>query len=69
MSQVAELLKEVSKLDPTDRVELISSLLEDLDPTPHHVSDEDAARRLQELKSGQVAGMSEQEFWRACGRK
>jgi putative addiction module component (TIGR02574 family) len=68
MSQVAELLKEASKLDPADRAELVSSLLEDLDPSPHFVSDEEALRRVDELRSGKVAGLTEEEFWRACGR-
>lgn len=68
MTQVATLLKEASQLDLHDRAELVSSLLEDLDPDPHHVSDEEAFRRLQELKSGKVAGLSEEEFWKACGR-
>lgn len=35
MPQVAELLREAAKLDVKDRAELISSLLEDLDPSPH----------------------------------
>ncbi len=68
MSQVAELLKEASKLDRLDRAELVSSLLEDLDPSPHRVSDEEALQRLRELKSGQVEGLSEEDFWKACGR-
>ena len=68
MSQVAELLKEASKLDPLDRAELVSSLLEDLDPSPHWVSDEEVFRRLEDLKSGRVKGLSEEEFWKACGR-
>ena len=68
MSNVAVLLKEASKLDRLDRVELISSLLEDFDPTPHYVSDEEAKRRLDDLKSGKVDGLSEEEFWKACGR-
>jgi len=68
MSQVAVLLKEASKLDRLDRVELISSLLEDFDTTPHYVSDEEAIRRLSDLKSGMVEGLSEEEFWKACGR-
>ena len=68
MSQVAELLKEASKLSPLDRAELVTSLLEDLDPSPHYVSDEEALERLQELKSGKVKGLSEDEFWKACGR-
>ncbi|MES2658387.1 MAG: addiction module protein [Verrucomicrobiota bacterium] len=69
MSDVAELLKKASKLDRVDREELISSLLEDLDQNPHHVSDEEALRRLEDLKSGKVKGLSEEEFWKACGRR
>jgi len=68
MSQVAKILKEASKLDRLDRAELVSSLLEDLDPLPHYVTDEEASRRLEELKTGQVQGLSEEGFWKACGR-
>lgn len=68
MSHVEELLREASKLGRTDRAELISSLLEDLDPTPHSVTDAEAMQRLEDLKSGKVEGLSEGEFWKACGR-
>ena len=68
MSDVSGLLKEASKLDRIDRAELISSLLEDIDPNPHCVSDEEALRRLEDLKSGHVKGLSEEQFWKACGR-
>lgn len=68
MPQVAELLREAAKLDVKDRAELISSLLEDLDPSPHYVSDEEALQRLSDLKSGKVKGLSEEDFWKACGR-
>lgn len=68
MSQVADLLKKASNLDTLDRVELVSSLLEDLDPSPHNVSDEEALERLQDLKSGKVQPLTEKEFWKACGR-
>ncbi len=69
ITQVAELLKEASKLDLPDRAELVSSLLEDLDPQPHYVSDEEVFERLEELKSGKVQGPSKEEFWKACGRQ
>jgi hypothetical protein len=69
MTQVAELLKEASKLDLPDRAELVSSLLEDLDAQPHYVSDEEVFERLEELKSGKVQGLSKEEFWKACGRQ
>jgi len=68
MSQVEDLLKEASKLDRLDRAELVSSLLEDLDPSPHCVSDEEALQRLEALKSGKVEGLSKEAFWKACGR-
>lgn len=67
MTQVTALLKEASKLDLPDRVELVSSLLEDLDPEPHYVSDEELIERLEELKSGKVKGLTEEEFWKTCG--
>ncbi len=62
LSQVTELLKEVSKLDALDRAELIASLLEELDPSPHYVSDEEALQRLHDLRSGRVKGLSEDEL-------
>ena len=68
MSQVAELFREASKLDRIDRAELISSLIEDLDPNPHCVTDEEALQRLNDLKSGGPKRLSEEEFWKACGR-
>ena len=69
MTQVTALLKEASKLGLPERAELVSSLLEDLDPQPHYVSDEEVFERLEELKSGKVQGLSRQEFWKACGRE
>ncbi len=68
MTQVAALLKEASKLDLPERAELVSSLLEDLDPEPHYVSDEEVLERLEELRSGKVKGLTEEEFSKACGR-
>jgi hypothetical protein len=68
MTQVTALLKEVSKLDLPDRAELVSWLLEDLDSEPHYVSDEEVLERLEELRSGNVKGLTKEEFWKACGR-
>lgn len=68
MLQVVELLKEASKLDRLDRAELVSSLLEDLDSEPHYVSDEEAVQRLEDLKTGRIEGLSEEAFWKQCGR-
>ena len=68
MSQVAQLINQASTLDSVDRLELVSSLLEDLDPSPHYVSDEEALKRRDDLLSGKVTGLNEDEFWKACGR-
>ena len=68
MTQVTALLKEASKLDLPERAELVSSLLEDLNPEPHYVSDGEVLERLEELRSGKVKGLSQEEFWKACGR-
>ena len=68
MTQVTALLKEASKLGLPERNELVSSLLEDLDPEPHYVSDGEVLERLEELRYGKVKGLSEEEFWKACGR-
>jgi putative addiction module component (TIGR02574 family) len=68
MRQVTALLKEALKLNLTERAELVSSLLEDLDPEPHDVSDEEVLERYEELKSGKVKGLTKEEFWKACGR-
>jgi hypothetical protein len=68
LKQVTALLKEASKLDLTERAELVSLLLEDLEPKPNYVSDEEVFERLEELKSGKVKGLTNEEFWQACGR-
>ncbi|MFT5634281.1 MAG: putative addiction module component (TIGR02574 family) [Rubritalea sp.] len=68
MSEVAKLIKKASVLGLDDRVELVSSLLEELDPHPHYVSDQEVEQRFQDLKSGKVKGLTEEEFWKACGR-
>lgn len=59
---------EASKLDLPERAELVSSLLENLDPEPHYDSDGEVLGRLEELRSGKVKGLSEEKFWKACGR-
>ena len=69
MSQVAQLLNDASTLDSQDRLELLTSLLEDLDPSPHYVTDEEALKRRDDLVSGKVKGLNEEEFWKACGRR
>lgn len=68
METIEAILEEASSLNYDKRVVLVSSLLEDLNPIEHDVSDEEALDRLSELKTGKVKGLSESEFWEACGR-
>lgn len=68
MTTVSEILEHASKLDRIDRVKLVSSLLEDLEPQPHDVSNDEVLRRRDELKNGGTTGKSEEEFWPKCGR-
>ena len=68
MVRVHELIDAASALSVSDRAELVASLLEELDPHPHLVSDEEALKRRDALLSGEVAELSEEEFWKACGR-
>ena len=68
MVTVASILDDASRIDYSQRVELISALMEDLDPSPHHVSDQEGHQRLEELRSGAAQPLGEEEFWKACGR-
>jgi hypothetical protein len=68
MSQVSEVRDAAARLSTEDRAELAVFLLEGLDDTPHHVSDDEAIRRRDELASGAITGLSRDEFRKACGR-
>jgi hypothetical protein len=68
MSQVAEIRKVVCHLSASDRAELAAFLLGTLDETHYWVDDEEVSRRRDELNSGQVTGLSLEEFKMACER-
>ncbi|WP_369335607.1 addiction module protein [Luteolibacter arcticus] len=68
MSQVSEIRQAASKLSIQERAELAVFLLEDLDDSPHSVSDEEVLRRRDEMASGAVTGLTMEEFRKACGR-
>lgn len=68
MIQVAELCEVVCHLSAPDRAELAVFLLGTLDETHYWVDDEEVSRRRDELTSGQVKGLSLEEFKTACGR-
>ena len=66
MLDLADLINAASKLDRSERAALISSLLENLETSPHHVTDDEALDRLESLKSGKTKGLTDEQFWAAC---
>ena len=62
---ITEIRDEALRLDEEDRAELVASILESLDGADPNDSDEDslaeARRRGEELASGDVKGLSEEE--------
>ncbi|MCW1886832.1 addiction module protein [Luteolibacter flavescens] len=68
MSQVSDIRQAASRLSLEERAELAVFLLDGLEDAPHHVTDEEALRRRDELVSGAVSGLSREEFRKACGR-
>jgi hypothetical protein len=68
MTEVAQLREAASHLSTPDRAELAVFLLGTLEDTHHWVEDDEVVRRREELDSGEVKGLSLEEFKRACGR-
>ncbi len=68
MTEIAQLREAVSQLSPPDRAELAAFILGGLDEAHHWVDDEEAMRRRDELESGEVKGLTVEEFRKACGR-
>ena len=68
MTQVSEIRNAAKELAPSDRAELAVFLLGSLENTHHWVEDDEVMRRRDELDSGEVEGISREEFNRQCGR-
>ena len=68
MTEVDQLQEAASRLPSPDRARLAAFLLETLEETHYWVDDEEVARRGEELDSGAVRGLTDAEFWAACGR-
>jgi hypothetical protein len=68
MTEVAQLREAASHLSPPDRAELAVFLLGTLEDTHHWVEDDEVIRRREELESGELKGLTLEEFKRACGR-
>jgi len=67
MSTVTEISAALRRLPTDERLSLLHEFAEELG-SAWDSSDKEAIQRLDDLKSGQVQGLSEEEFWKACGR-
>lgn len=68
MSEIGQLREAVSRLSPPDRAELAAFILGSLDEGHHWVDDEEVMRRIDELDSGEVKGLTLSQFREDCGR-
>ena len=68
MTKVAEIREAVAVLPSGERAELAAFLLGGLDNTHYWVDDDEVRRRSSELDSGEVKGLTHEEFLKACGR-
>ena len=62
MNEIEELRESALKLAPKDRAAFAAWVLATLPPPDHRVSDEDAAKRLEELRSGAVKGLTTKQL-------
>lgn len=68
MSAFAQIRESVVSLSKPERAELAVLLLGSLEDTHHWVDDEEVAHRCAELDSGEVVGVTKEEFKKLCGR-
>lgn len=68
MTALAKIRESVGSLSKPERAELAVFLLGSLEDTHYWVDDEEVARRSAELDSGEVQGLSREEFRKHCGR-
>jgi hypothetical protein len=68
MSSLAQIMESVPSLSKPERAELAVLLLGSLEDTHYWVDDEEVATRSAELDSGEVLGVSKEEFKKLCGR-
>jgi len=67
MSTVPEISAALRRLPTDEKWSLLHEFADELG-SEWDSSDEEAIQRLDDLKSGRVQGLSEEEFWKACGR-
>jgi hypothetical protein len=68
MSAFTQIRESVVSLSKPERAELAVLLLGSLEDTHYWVDDEEVTSRSAELDSGEVVGVSKEEFKKLCGR-
>jgi hypothetical protein len=68
VSEITQIRQAASHLSQSEKAELAVFLLGSLDDTHYWVDDDEVIRRREELDSGEVRGLTRQEFRAACGR-
>ena len=68
MTEVAQIREAAARLSTPDKAELAAFLLGSLEDTHYWIDDEEVMRRRQELDSGEVQGLTPEEFRKASGR-
>ncbi len=68
MSIFAQIRDSAVSLSKPERAELAVLLLGSLENTQYWADDEEVMRRSDELDSGEVVGVSKEEFRKLCGR-
>ncbi|MEN8694538.1 MAG: addiction module protein [Akkermansiaceae bacterium] len=65
---ISDVRRAASELSEPERAELAAYLLGSLETVHHWVDDDELMRRSAELDSGEVKGLTREEFNQACGR-
>lgn len=68
MSGIAQFKDAAESLSNPEKAELAVFLLSNLENTHYWVDDQEVARRSAELDSGEVEGISRDDFRKLCGR-
>ncbi|MCB1231943.1 MAG: addiction module protein [Verrucomicrobiae bacterium] len=68
MPRLFEVQAQADQLSPEEKAGLVSHLLASFTEAPLGPDDEELARRIEEMDSGEVKGLTHEEFLKAVGR-
>ena len=69
MVTLSEIQRQADELSPEDREGLLSYLIQRLDGGPQGIDDAEVLRREEEMNSGQVEALSQDDFLQQVGRR